>query len=82
MLNSNQIRKQFLTDVCIERILPPPLPAQRRPENDGGMNGEWDVGEGMGETVLDEREEVPDVKAGLVRVALPPVKTQGDDLWG
>lgn len=58
MLNSTRRRRQFLADVCIERILPerrPPRP--RRAEE--GENAE---------TV----EELPEARLGVLRVSLPP----------
>jgi len=85
MLNSIQIRKQFLADICSERILPSPqAPPQARRLENGGMNGEWEVGEGMGETVLEHQEEerIVGPRVGLVKVALPPVRRDAEDLWG
>jgi hypothetical protein len=82
MLNSIQIRKQFLTDICIERILPerspppPPRPAvngEQQPEN----------GEGMGpETVFEREIQSTTARVGVVRVVLPPVNGNvREDLW-
>jgi hypothetical protein len=61
MLNAVSRRGQWLTDVCIERILPERPPPQRR-----GQDGE---AEELGETVVDTLE----IGDGEVRVALPPV---------
>ena len=64
MLNAVSKRTQWLSDVCIERVLPERLPSRpRRMENE-------EV-EGLGETVVKSVE----IGDGEVRVALPPVTT-------
>jgi len=70
MLNSIQIRKQCLTDICNERIIPErPPPQPRRGEGDVfTVDGEHE--ERNGETV----EEAPYIGGiGVVTVSLPPV---------
>ena len=69
MLNTPHGRQQWLSDVCIERVLPGRLPP--RPRKIEGENGETVLQGEDAETVLepvDAREEGKGVK-----VLLPPV---------
>jgi hypothetical protein len=64
MLNAVSKRTQWLSDLCIERVLPERLPPRPRRMEKGEA-------EGLGETVL----EAVEIGDGAVRVSLPPVAT-------
>jgi terminal uridylyltransferase len=67
MLNSATKRTQWLSDICIERVLPDRFPPwSKRKENEAA--------EGLGETVV----ETVEIGDGEVRVASPPVTTGVD----
>ena len=81
MLNSIQMRKLFLTDVCNERVLPErPSPQPRRVDGENNAVNEEDEGRN-GETVEDPPDIAP---VGVVRVALPPVNNGvvKEEIWG
>jgi hypothetical protein len=69
MLNTTQGRQQWLSDVCIERVLPERLPRPKRPDGDNA------------ETVLDV-PEVGKEGTGGVRVLLPPVTALTGEIRG